>query len=215
MKDAKRVSVVLADDHEIVRGAVADLLERMGSSHNLHFDLVGQAENGLEALALTKAEKPDLLFLDVSMPFASGAEILHDLKRWSPDTKIIVFTGLTGAGLLSGLIAQGIDGLFSKGGSLDAIREALPKIMEGVPVVDEALVAVIEKGTHGPALTGREQQVLTMIVAGKSNKEVAAELFLSPKTVEKYRTSLMSKLEVHSVAQLMAKAIKEGLVTSD
>lgn len=215
MGEAVSVNVVIADDHEIVRTAVSDLLESMDEANGFRFTVVGTAENGLEALALVKSAKPDLLFLDVSMPFASGSEILHDLKRWSPDTKIVVFTGLTGAGLLAGLVDQGVHGLFSKGSPVDAMREKLPTILQGVPVIGEDLMAVIDASSDSASLTGREMQVLTMIVAGKSNKEIAAELFLSPKTVDKHRTSLMNKLDVHSIAQLMAKAIKEGLVEPD
>lgn len=208
------ISVLIADDHEIIRNAIVSLLDQLQADGDYAFDVVGLATNGIEALALIKAKKPNLLFLDISMPFASGSEILHDLKRWSPETKIVVFTGLMGAGLLAGLVEQGVDGLFSKGSPVDVLKEKLPVILEGVPVIAGELAAIIEEG-RSAQLTSREQQVLNMIVAGKSNKEIAAELFLSPKTVEKHRTSLMQKLDVHSVAQLMAKAIKDGLVVGE
>lgn len=214
MSDVLPVRVLIADDHEIIRDAIASLLERMRHEDGYEFELVGTAANGIEALAAVKAQQPDLLFLDISMPFASGSEILHDLKRWSPSTRIVVFTGLMGAGLLAGLVEQGVDGLFSKGSSVEVLREKLPAILQGVPVIADDLVDIIKQGQSN-VLTSREQQILTMIVAGKSNKEIAQELFLSPKTVDKHRTSLMQKLEVHSVAQLMAKAIKDGLVVSE
>lgn len=214
MSDVLPVRVLIADDHEIIRDAIASLLERMRHEDGYEFELVGTAANGIEALAAVKAQQPDLLFLDISMPFASGSEILHDLKRWSPSTRIVVFTGLMGAGLLAGLVEQGVDGLFSKGSSVEVLREKLPAILQGVPVIADDLVDIIKQGQSN-VLTSREQQVLIMIVAGKSNKEIAQELFLSPKTVDKHRTSLMQKLEVHSVAQLMAKAIKDGLVVSE
>ncbi len=213
MSGSPAIPTVIADDHEIIRDAITTLLQRM-EDDGYHFDIVGYASNGIEALALVKSSKPELLFLDISMPFASGSEILHDLRRWSPDTKVVVFTGLTGAALLAGLVDQGVHGLFSKGSPVDLLRDKLPAILKGVPVVADDLAAIIEQ-SQSAALTSREQQVLTMIVAGKSNKEIAAELFLSPKTVDKHRTSLMAKLEVHSVAQLMAKAIRDGLVVSE
>ncbi|GAB5414189.1 MAG: response regulator transcription factor [Congregibacter sp.] len=214
MSDVPPVRVLIADDHEIIRDAIASLLERVRHEDGYEFELVGTAANGIEALAAVKAHQPDLLFLDISMPFASGSEILHDLKRWSPSTRIVVFTGLMGAGLLAGLVEQGVDGLFSKGSSVEVLREKLPAILQGVPVIADDLVDIIKQGQSN-VLTSREQQILTMIVAGTSNKEIAQELFLSPKTVDKHRTSLMQKLEVHSVAQLMAKAIKDGLVVSE
>lgn len=213
MSGSPAITTVIADDHEIIRDAVTALLERMHDDGYV-FDILGYAANGIEALALVKSSKPELLFLDISMPFASGSEILHDLRRWSPDTKVVVFTGLTGAALLAGLVDQGVHGLFSKGSPVELLRDKLPAILQGVPVVADDLAAIIEQ-SQSAALTSREQQVLTMIVAGKSNKEIAAELFLSPKTVDKHRTSVMNKLEVHSVAQLMAKAIRDGLVVSE
>ncbi|MEE4279063.1 MAG: response regulator transcription factor [Halieaceae bacterium] len=213
MSGSPVISTVIADDHEIIRDAITTLLDRMQDDGYV-FDIVGYASNGIEALALVKARKPELLFLDISMPFASGSEILHDLRRWSPDTRVVVFTGLTGPALLAGLVEQGVHGLFSKGSSVDLLRDKLPTILEGVPVIASDLAEIIGQ-SQSAALTSREQQVLNMIVAGKSNKEIAAELFLSPKTVDKHRTSLMSKLEVHSVAQLMARAIRDGLVVSE
>jgi len=213
MDSSPAISTLIADDHEIIRDAIVALLKNMAED-GYHFDIVGLASNGIEALALVKAHKPQLLFLDVSMPFASGAEILHDLRRWSPDTRVVVFTGLTGAALLAGLVEQGVHGLFSKGSPVTLLRQQLPAILQGVPVIADDLAAIIE-AAQSAALTSRENQVLNMIVAGKSNKEIAGELFLSPKTVDKHRTSLMQKLDVHSAAQLMAKAIRDGLVVSE
>ena len=213
MDSSPAISTLIADDHEIIRDAIVALLKNMAED-GYHFDIVGLASHGIEALALVKAHKPQLLFLDVSMPFASGAEILHDLRRWSPDTRVVVFTGLTGAALLAGLVEQGVHGLFSKGSPVTLLRQQLPAILQGVPVIADDLAAIIE-AAQSAALTSRENQVLNMIVAGKSNKEIAGELFLSPKTVDKHRTSLMQKLDVHSAAQLMAKAIRDGLVVSE
>jgi DNA-binding NarL/FixJ family response regulator len=209
---AAEISVLIADDHEIVRQAVADLLAGAPADTGFSYRVVGTATNGLEALAQVKSLQPQLLFLDVAMPLASGAEILVDIKRWSPETRVVVFTGVTAPGLLAGIIEQGVCGLFSKASPVEVIRAKLPQILRGAQVVADELVDLIEQAEAANSLTARERQVLAMIVAGKSNKEIASELFLSPKTVDKHRTSLMNKLEVHSVAQLMAKAVRDGLV---
>ncbi|WOJ97658.1 response regulator transcription factor [Congregibacter brevis] len=215
MDAAKTIEVVIADDHEIIRDAITELLSQPGNRGEYQYNVVAYASNGLEALAQTKAHKPQILFLDVSMPFANGSEIVHDLKRWSPETRIIVFTGVVASGVLASLVEQGVDGLFSKGSSVNSMRDQIPLIVEGGRVVETSLMSVLKAHSQKERLTNREQQVLAKIVAGKSNKEIAAELFLSPKTVDKHRTSMMQKLDVHSVAQLMAKAIRDGLVIAE
>lgn len=204
--------VVIADDHEIIRDAVRDLIEQASAESGAGYELVATAENGLEAIAAIKANKPDILFLDVSMPLASGAEIVHDIRRWSPDTRILVFTGITAAGLLAGIVESGVDGLFSKSSPVKTLLDQLPLILRGGRYIAPEFVDAIAQGRQAATLTDRERQTLNMVVAGKTNKEIAELLNISPKTVDKHRTSLMSKLEVHSVAQLMARALRDGLI---
>jgi DNA-binding NarL/FixJ family response regulator len=209
-------TVVIADDHSIIRDAIYDLLSvatvpRAGDSPG-NFEIVGTAENGLEAIAAVKAKRPGLLFLDVSMPLAGGAEIIHDVRRWSPDTRIVIFTGVTSPSVLAGILEAGADAIFSKLSPARDMLAKLPLILMGERYVAPELTDIIRKGQQGETLTGRERQVLNMIVMGKSNKEIAQELNISPKTVEKHRGSVMLKLEVHSVAQLMARALKDGLI---
>jgi len=208
----KTYSVVIADDHEIVRAAINDWILQFSSGAGPHLELAAFAENGLETIAAVKSHKPDLLFLDISMPLASGSEIIHDIRRWSSQTKIVVFTGINAPGLLAGIVESGVDGLFSKGASVTAMFERLMTILQGGRHIAPEFVELIRQGQQVLALTGRERQILNMIVAGKTNKEIATELVISPKTVDKHRTSLMAKLEVHSVAQLMARALKDGLI---
>jgi DNA-binding NarL/FixJ family response regulator len=146
------------------------------------------------------------------MPLANGLEVLADLKRWSPATRIVVFTGISSSGLLAGLVESGVDGLFSKGVATGHLIAQLPLILAGGRVVAPELAEQISRGQGVVTLTDRERQTLNMIIAGKSNREIAELLCISPKTVEKHRTSLMSKLGVHSVAELMAHALREGLI---
>jgi DNA-binding NarL/FixJ family response regulator len=207
-------TVVIADDHAIIRDAIDDLLAGMPDSGEWQYQVVAVAENGLEALAAVKAHRPTLVFLDISMPFASGSEIIHDIRRWSPDTRIAIFTGVTSAGVLAGIVEAGADGIFSKSGSTREMAAKLPLLLAGERYIAGEFTEIIRQGQQAEALTGRERQVLNMIVAGKSNKEIAQQLHISPKTVEKHRGSLMSKLGARSVAQLMAIALKEGLINS-
>jgi DNA-binding NarL/FixJ family response regulator len=206
------ISVVIADDHEIIRDAVRSLLDQGGERYGHRFEVVATAADGLSAIAQVKAHRPELLFLDISMPMASGVEIIHDVRRWSPDTRILVFTGITSPGLIAGAVEAGVDALFAKGSPTRDIIDALPLILRGGRHIAPELVEMIERGRQAATLTDRERQILNMVVAGKTNKEMAQLLFISPKTVDKHRTSLMNKLDVHSVAQLMARALKDGLI---
>ena len=204
--------VIIADDHEIVRDAIEIGLATFAFEAPLQFEVVGHAKNGLEAIALVKSCQPELLFLDLAMPLANGLEIVHDIHRWSPATRIIVFTGVNSAGLLSSVMESGVHAIFSKGSSPELIFEKLPLILQGGHFIDPDLAESIERGARFSTLTERERQTLNMIVSGKSNKEIAQILNISPKTVDKHRTSLMGKLDVHSLAELMARALQEGLI---
>jgi DNA-binding NarL/FixJ family response regulator len=208
----RNFSVVIADDHQIIRSALSELLAQLSLTGEQFFEIKAYAENGLEALALVKQRQPDCLFLDISMPLATGVEIIHDIQRWSPRTKIIIFTGVTSSGMIVNAVQAGIDGLFNKGASVDAIIENLPFIMQGARYIAPEFLAIIEQATSSSPLTARELQILNMLLKGKTNKEIAHQLNISPKTVDKHRTSIMTKLNVHSISQLMTYALKEGLI---
>lgn len=174
--------------------------------------IVAEAANGLEAIQAVKVHRPNLLLLDVSMPLASGAEILVDLRRWSPDTRIVVLTAVQSPGLLASMIEGGVQGLFSKASDNAELFRYLPLILRGGRHIEGGLVALIKSATPLPPLTPRERQTLTMLVSGRSNKEIAEVMGVSPKTAEKHRGSLMAKLQVNSLVELIAKALREGLI---
>lgn len=203
---------VIADDHQFVRAGLRAALEADDVIKSRPFEVVAEASNGLEAIEVVKSQRPDLLLLDISMPQASGAEILADIKRWSPDTRIVVLTAVTSAGLLSSIVESGVDGLFSKASDNAELFEKLPVIMKGGRHIEKKLVELIENAASTGDLTPRERQSLNMIVAGRTNAEIADLMGISPKTAEKHRTSLMQKLGVRSVVELMSIALKEGLL---
>lgn len=211
--DAKHhFRAVIADDHQIVRAGLKLALETPGMVATREIRVVGEAANGLEAIELVKLERPDILFLDVSMPMASGAEILADLRRWSPDTRIVVLTAVTSVGLLSSIVESGVDGLFSKASDNSELFAKLPIILQGGRHIESVLEALLRDAAPIGELTQRERQTLNMIVAGKINSEIAALMGISPKTAEKHRASLMQKLGVNSIVELMSKALQEGLL---
>jgi len=205
-------TVVIADDHAIIRNSLDDALSRPGRVAVKGLTVLAHAENGLEAVAAVKQHKPDLLLLDVAMPLASGAQIINDIRRWSPDTHTVVFTGVETAGLLLGLIEDGVRGLFSKADPIENLLDKLPHILDGSTYVAPRFSQILDKQSAIGLLTPRERQTLNMVVAGKNNREIAEVMAVSPKTVDKHRTSLMNKLDVHSVVELIALALREGLL---
>lgn len=200
-------SLVIADDHEIVREGVKLLLGQ-------HPDLavVAEATNGLEAISAVKRHKPDLLMLDVSMPYANALEVLIEVQRWSPATKVVVFTGVTSTAMLAELVDSGVDGLIHKSHGSQEVVRAIENVMAGERFIQPEIQSLIEGSSAESRLTSREKQVLQLIVTGNTNAQIAEVLSISPKTVDKHRSSLMKKLNVHSVAELMAYAAREGLL---
>jgi DNA-binding NarL/FixJ family response regulator len=203
---------VIADDHAIVRAGLKDALEKPGLVEPDGIEVVAEASDGISAIGKVKQHRPDLLLLDVSMPLAGGVEVLVETRRWSPETKVVVLTGVSAVGLVSNLIETGVDGLFSKASSNEELYEKLPGILRGKRCISEPFIQLLEAQPKPVLLTDRERQTLNMILSGRSNKEIAEGLGISIKTVDKHRTSLMQKLKVHSVPQLMALALKEGMI---
>jgi len=208
-----RPRVIIADDHQIVRDGLKAALETPGLVTPEGCHVVAECGNGMEVIVAAKANDPDLAIIDVQMPLVNGVEAIIEIKRWSPACKLIALTGVTAPGLLRQLVDAEVDGLFPKQGDIIALYEKIPDILGGGRYVDPALDALLEKAPDGDrGLTARERQTLNMIVRGLNNAEIATALGISPKTAEKHRSSLMVKLEVNSVAQLLALALKDGLI---
>ncbi len=207
-----RYYAVVADDHAIVRAGLRDALEKPGLVEHDGIEVVAEVGDGLSAIAEVRKHRPDLLLLDVSMPLAGGVEVMVEVRRWSPDTKVVVLTGVSAVGLVSDLVEAGVDGLFSKASSNEEMYEKLPNILRGRRHIAKQFLDILEENPKPAILTDRERQTLNLIIRGRSNKEIAEGLGISIKTVDKHRTSLMQKLKVHSVPQLMALALKEGMI---
>ena len=204
------LSTVIADDHKIIRDAVRRAL--IDTSHGFEFDVVAEVENGLDAVVAVREYLPDLLILDISMPLASGAEIVQDVLHWSPDTRILVLTGIVAPGLLASMVNAGVHGVFSKTAPVENMVETIPLLLKGANYIAPELVAVIETGQSATRLTPRETQTLNMMLRGKSTKEMSELMFISAKTAEKHRASLKRKLNVNSTAELLARALEDGLI---
>lgn len=200
-------TVLIADDHQVVREGLIDILSSIPNT-----TLVDEAENGLEAIGATKHHKPDLLILDAAMPLANGIEVLADAHRWSPDTRIILFTGFTAARLMSEWLQAGVDGILLKSCSKDEIKLGLETVLAGGRYIAKDAEMRLVETSETEALTAREREVLSLIATGHRSTMIAERLHISEKTVEKHRGSLLRKLNVSSVAELMAYALREGLL---
>ncbi|WP_284126120.1 response regulator transcription factor [Parerythrobacter aestuarii] len=198
---------IIADDHAIVRRSLADILAELGN-----VEIVAEADNGLETIALVKEHQPDLLLLDAAMPLARGVQVYGEARRWSPETKVAVVTGFTSTGMLADWMAAGVDGLFLKSAAPEEMREGFRQILAGGKYVAQGVSDKLAAEPEREQLTDREREVLALIAAGHQNVAIGEKLFISPKTVEKHRASLMAKLGVNSVSALLVHALREGLL---
>jgi DNA-binding NarL/FixJ family response regulator len=205
-------TVVIADDHEIVRAGLRVALETPGVVEDTGLRVVAEAGDGFETLAAVKQHRPSLLLLDLTMPLSGGAEVFNEIRRWSPMTKTVVFSSVMAGGLLGQLVEAGVDGMFAKGGPNGLLYEKLPLILRGGRFIAPECVALIRGQPDAVSLTPRERQTLHMVLRGRTTKEIAEAQGISPRTAEKHRASLMAKLDVGSVAELMARALQDGLL---
>jgi DNA-binding NarL/FixJ family response regulator len=204
-------SVVIADDHALVRRGLKEILQGLTDPA---VEIVGEAENGLEAIARAKQTQPDLMLLDAGMPLSRGMEVFGEVRRWSPDTKIAVVTGFNAAASLADWVSAGVDGLFLKSCPPEEMARGFALVLGGERYIAKEVVNRLNLAETRDSLSLRERQVLHLIAEGCANADIAERLSISPKTVDNHRTRLMAKLKVHSTAQLLALALKEGLLDS-
>jgi DNA-binding NarL/FixJ family response regulator len=206
---------VIADDHAIVRKALGSVLADSDALGGYEVTVCEEVGNGIEAIGAVRKHRPDLLMLDVTMPHAGGTEVLLEARRWSPDTRIVVFTAVEAVGKIAELVEIGADGVFCKADDVEELARALPRILDGGRVVSSRYTKLLEASADLEPLTDRERQVLNLVVAGRTNREIAGMLGISVKTVDRHRTSVMGKTGVHSAAELIAYALREGLIDSN
>ncbi|HBA33579.1 MAG TPA: DNA-binding response regulator [Gammaproteobacteria bacterium] len=203
-------TVLIADDHTLIRESLRNMLEPLDD-----FSIVADVANGFDALVAVKKWKPSVLLLDVAMPDATGIEVVVDTQRWSPQTKIIIYTGVTSGAPLQQLIDSGIHGLLFKDSDSAHLIKALREVTHNHSYFDDKLSSVLAEQEAVGNLTEREKQVLSQILAGKTNRDIALLLNISIKTVDNHRTRLMNKLGAHSVSDLLRIAIKTGFIHPD
>lgn len=192
---------MIADDNAFSSGGLQRLLEERGH------DVLPPVVNGIAAIALARQKKPTLAVLDYEMPGANGLEVMREIRRWSPETRVAILTGRAAPALLNSLEAAGIDGLFVKATPPEQIYAGLLKVIAG-----ERVIGIAHSDDIG-VVSRRELQILECIAEGLSNPATGERLSISAKTVESHRANLMRKLNVRSTASLIIEAVRVGLIS--
>jgi two-component system response regulator NreC len=213
-----RRRIVIAEDYTILREGLRSLL----SSHP-DFEIVGEAEDGQEAIRNVDRLKPDLALMDLSMPRMNGMDAIKEIKKRSPQTKVLVLTIHKTEEYIHAALQAGADGYILKDSTHAELGLAIKNILEGKryisPGISESLIEGYLEGrkkTKPPStwdtLTQREREILKLIAEGYKNKAIAEYLCISVKTVEKHRANLMKKLDLHNIQSLTALALEKGLI---
>jgi len=214
----KKIRIVLAEDHTILREGLRALL-----SADPKFQIVGEAADGREAVRSVEKLGPDLVMMDLSMPRMTGMDAIREIKKRYPETKVIALTVHKTEEYLRTTLQAGADAYVLKDATHDELLMAIENVLEGKtflsPGVSEKVIEgyLAGQGTRMPnsvseLLSQREREVLKLIAEGYKNKEIADDLCISLKTVEKHRANLMKKLDLHNAAALTAYAIEQGLI---
>ena len=211
--------IIIAEDHTILREGLRSLL-----SSDPDLDVVGEAQDGQEAIRCVEKLKPNLVLMDLSMPRMNGLDAIKEIKKRSTDTKILVLTVHKNEEYIVATLQAGADGYALKDSTHAELGIAIKNVLSGNHYISPGISGrVIEGYLEGrkplkptspfETLTQRERGILKMIAEGYKNKDIADYLCISVKTVEKHRANLMQKLDLHSVSALTTFAMEKGLVT--
>ncbi len=206
------VRIVLADDHVLVRQGLKALMEREG------FQVVAEAADGQEALERVRSLLPEIAVMDITMPILNGLDTAREMKRSSPQTKVILLTQHEEDQYISEALEVGVKGYVLKNQAANDLLQAIRQVSRGhvylSPGVSGAVMEAYRSKDERPKdpLTAREKQVLQLIAEGKSTRDVASLLSISVKTAESHRTRLMRKLDIHETASLVRYAVRRGIV---
>ena len=218
MKTATRITVLLAEDHTIVREGLRTLLEA-----EKDIQVVGEAETGRQAVALTKKLRPAVVVMDIAMPLLNGLEATRQILKEVPGAKVIILSAHSDDAYVEQATALGAVGYLLKQTSARVLSEAVREVHTGKTFFSPSIARRQHKHPVSPTdldqkkgagLSSREVEVLQLIAEGQANKQVAVELGISVKTVEKHRQRLMEKLNIHDTAGLTRHAIAVGIIES-
>jgi len=217
---AKGIRIVLADDHAIVRQGLSRAIQQEDD-----IEVVGQTSRGGDAVELVRTLRPDILITDISMPDLNGVEATRRIIDESPEMKVIALSMHSSRQFVIEMFRAGARGYLLKDCDYDELVAAIRTVAAGRTYVSPSIGDVIVEDLLGGAavgvpsassvLTQREREVLQLMAEGRTTRQIALQLHISPKTVEAHRLRIMNKLDIDNVAQLTKYAIQEGLTSPD
>jgi DNA-binding NarL/FixJ family response regulator len=221
MNDRRKISILLAEDHAIVRQGLLKLLETEGN-----FEVVGQAQNGREAVEMAAALRPDVILMDIAMPQLNGLAATSQILTHNPAARVLILSAHSDDEYIERTTAMGAVGFLEKQTSAEILIKAIHEVAAGKTffsptiakrLADQQRHAISRDGVtmqNSTRLTSRETEVLQLVAEGHANKQAATLLGISIKTVEKHRQHLMDKLNIHETAGLTRYAMTHGLIES-
>jgi DNA-binding NarL/FixJ family response regulator len=214
------IKILLADDHKITRDGLKALLE---SQKNMI--VIGEAENGRQAVRLASDLAPDVIVMDINMPELNGIEATRQIIAELPETKIIALSMYSDKRYVVGMLKAGVSGYLLKNCAFDELVSAITAVVANQNYMSQKIANtvmkdyanILESSDSSPAsmLTAREREVLQLIAEGLKTKDIATRIHVSVKTVETHRQQVMRKLNAKSVAELTKIALREGLTSLD
>jgi len=194
-----KIGILIVDDHKLTRQGIINFLEVQGD-----FEVKGEAANGEEAILLAKELKPDVILMDLNMPKINGIEAIREIKKSSPETKIIVLTVFTQNETVFPAINAGVDGYLLKDIMPDELITAIHSVLNGKPalhpeIARKLMLGISAQNNHvkkAETLTTREHEVLNLLAEGKSNEDIANELIISVPTVKTHVHNILNKLNM-------------------
>ena len=219
-RNAKLLRIVVADDHELVRRGIRDLLQTQRC-----WKVVGEAPGGREAVEKVKKLRPDIAILDITMPEMDGLEATRHIREIVPETRVLILTMHESDQMVRRVFEAGAQGYVLKSDMAIQLVQAVKDLASGkvslTPRVSEIVLEGLLKPQAGSAVeniqaepTAREREIIRLLAAGKGNKEIAAELGIAVRTVETHRSRIMMKMGCHSLSELIRFAIRDKIVTT-
>ena len=214
----EKTKILIADDHRIVIQGIKSALQE-----HPEFEVVGEAIDGIQAVESAKSLKPDIVIMDISMPNLSGVEATREIKELDPEIGIVIYSMYSDKRFVIDLFKAGISAYVLKDDPLSDLILALKAVKGGgtyfstmAPTILIRQLEELEEKTsdedHYDSLSQREREVFLLLAEGKSIKEIANQLFISPKTVESHKYNIMEKLQAASVVDLTKLAIRKKLI---
>ncbi len=214
-----KIRVLIVDDHAIVRDGICALLALTGD-----IEAVGEATNGREALERVKKLAPDVILMDIAMPLMDGLEATRRIHKEFPRTKVIVLTQYQDREYVLPVIEAGASGFVGKTAASSELTSAIRSVYRGDSFLSPSIARLLVEDYREMAkvgkcqdtsekLTDRERETLKLLAEGHSTREIARMLVISPKTVERHKTNLMAKLDIHNRLDLFKYALRKGIIT--